>query len=143
VAQYSKDGKWYRGQILDAANSANEFEILFIDYGNKERVGLTHIKDIAEEFLCLPSQAYSCELYSTTVRLPDNGKGMALVEKKKNSIQSQFQTSQQEEKYVVRFVEDVHLSSPVKMEATIAQFPKISQFYLCPTGTSIYSGKVS
>ncbi|XP_057380222.1 uncharacterized protein LOC130702570 isoform X2 [Daphnia carinata] len=60
VAQYTDDGGWYRGQVLNVEGS--EVEVLFVDYGNKQRTPTSLVKDIHEEFVKLPPQAYHCSL---------------------------------------------------------------------------------
>lgn len=60
VAQYTDDGGWYRGQILNAG--ATEVDVLFVDYGNKQRTPTTLLKAIEWEFVKLPPQAYHCSL---------------------------------------------------------------------------------
>jgi tudor domain-containing protein 1/4/6/7 len=60
VAQYTDDGGWYRGQILNVG--ATEVEVLFVDYGNKQNTPTTLLKAIEWEFVKLPPQAYHCSL---------------------------------------------------------------------------------
>lgn len=60
VAQYKDDGGWYRGQILNV--EGNEADVLFVDYGNKQRTPTRLVKHIQEEFIKLPPQAYHCSL---------------------------------------------------------------------------------
>ncbi|KAK4011675.1 hypothetical protein OUZ56_020794 [Daphnia magna] len=60
VAQYTDDGGWYRGQVLNVEGS--EVEVLFVDYGNKQRTPTSLIKDIQEEFVKQQPQAYHCSL---------------------------------------------------------------------------------
>jgi hypothetical protein len=58
VAQYIEDNSWYRGKIL--AIDSQEAEVLFVDYGNKQKSQLSDLKAIEKTFLTLPPQAYHC-----------------------------------------------------------------------------------
>ena len=60
VAQYTDDNGWYRGQILNVGET--EVEVLFVDYGNRQRTPTSLLKAIEGEFVKLPPQAYHCSL---------------------------------------------------------------------------------
>ena len=60
LAKY--DQEWFRAQVLRQI-SRDRFEILFIDFGNKEVVSLGLMKPMLDEFLSLPVQAVRCGLY--------------------------------------------------------------------------------
>ncbi|KAL6051517.1 hypothetical protein STEG23_011322 [Scotinomys teguina] len=59
VAKHSRDGKWYRAAILTQA-SEQEVELIFVDYGNQERVFITDLCAIHPHFLALEAQAFRC-----------------------------------------------------------------------------------
>ncbi|XP_074845088.1 tudor domain-containing protein 15 [Carettochelys insculpta] len=61
VAKHSKDGKWYRAAVLKQV-SKNEVDVLFVDYGNQERVFLKDLQAVLPDFLTLESQAFRCSL---------------------------------------------------------------------------------
>ncbi|TFJ99605.1 Tudor domain-containing protein 15 [Platysternon megacephalum] len=61
VAKHSKDGKWYRAAFLKQV-SRNEVDVIFVDYGNQERVLLKDLQAILPDFLTLESQAFTCSL---------------------------------------------------------------------------------
>nr|XP_025044879.1 tudor domain-containing protein 15 isoform X1 [Pelodiscus sinensis] len=61
VAKHSKDGKWYRATVLKQV-SKNEADVIFVDYGNQERVLLKDLQAILPDFLALESQAFRCSL---------------------------------------------------------------------------------
>ncbi|XP_035177837.1 tudor domain-containing protein 6 [Oxyura jamaicensis] len=63
LAQYSEDEKWYRALIVSEVTSA-EKEVIYVDYGNRERVSLTSLRSIPERFLQLKAQAFRCSLYN-------------------------------------------------------------------------------
>lgn len=46
VAKFSIDGKWYRARILRELK--NRYEVLFLDYGNREIVGLNDIRKMPD-----------------------------------------------------------------------------------------------
>ena len=58
VALYIEDGGWYRSQIT-AVDSA-QVEVLFVDYGNRQKSPVSEVKIIEPQFLDLPPQAYRC-----------------------------------------------------------------------------------
>lgn len=64
VAQYSKDGFWYRAVVISVDQS--EATVFFVDYGNLEKISFDRIKKIEHTFLKLPAQAVHCCLYSVT-----------------------------------------------------------------------------
>ena len=66
VAQYIVDGCWYRGKIL--ALNSQKVDVLFVDYGNKQKSQLDDLKAIEKTFLTLPPQAYHCCLTAIKTR---------------------------------------------------------------------------
>ncbi|XP_025025808.1 tudor domain-containing protein 15 [Python bivittatus] len=68
VVKYSTDGKWYRAVVLRHV-SKTETDVMFVDYGNKERVLAKDLQDIHPNFLILERQAFRCCLNSVTESL--------------------------------------------------------------------------
>ena len=66
VAQSIEDNSWYRGKIL--ALDGQEAEVLFVDYGNKQKSQLSDLKAIEKTFLTLPPQAYHCCLAAPKIQ---------------------------------------------------------------------------
>ena len=62
----TEDNRWYRGEIL--ALDSQEAEVLFVDYGNKQKSPLGDLKAIEKTFLTLPPQAYHCCLAAIKVQ---------------------------------------------------------------------------
>ena len=60
VALYHEDESWYRARIVGL--NSGVAEVLFVDYGNAEKVPLNLIKKVKQEFLQLPAQAVQCQL---------------------------------------------------------------------------------
>lgn len=58
VAMYIEDGSWYRGQVISVEGAF--VEVLFVDYGNRQKCARDQIKVIKKQFLDLPPQAYHC-----------------------------------------------------------------------------------
>ena len=54
------DQVWYRAVVLETAES--EASVLFIDYGNCERVPYSNLHPIPDHFLLLPFQITRCSL---------------------------------------------------------------------------------
>ncbi|NWW50897.1 TDR15 protein, partial [Pedionomus torquatus] len=61
VVKCCKDGKWYRATVLQQI-STNEVDVLFVDYGYRERVLLKDLQAVFPDFLTLESQAFRCGL---------------------------------------------------------------------------------
>ncbi|XP_077292792.1 tudor domain containing protein [Arctopsyche grandis] len=54
-AAQARDGNWYRAKIIEVLS--NECEVLFIDYGNKEKIQLSSMKMLDTRFLAPYEQA--------------------------------------------------------------------------------------
>ncbi|XP_072107396.1 tudor domain-containing protein 6-like [Mobula birostris] len=63
IVKYSEDGRWYRALILGKV-VLMEVDVLYIDYGNRERVSISDLRTIRPEFLLLKGQAFRCSLYN-------------------------------------------------------------------------------
>ncbi|NXS08730.1 TDR15 protein, partial [Neodrepanis coruscans] len=61
IAQSPKDGKWYRATVVQQV-SKNEVDVVFVDYGYRERVLLKDLQAVLPDFLTLESQAFRCGL---------------------------------------------------------------------------------
>nr|XP_020823126.1 tudor domain-containing protein 15 isoform X1 [Phascolarctos cinereus] len=61
VARYVKDGKWYRAAVLTQV-SPREVDVIFVDYGNQERILIKDLCAINPDFLILEGQAFRCSL---------------------------------------------------------------------------------
>ncbi|NXM94723.1 TDR15 protein, partial [Sylvia borin] len=61
VVKCSKDGKWYRAAVVQQV-STNEVDVVFVDYGYRERVLLKDVQGVIPDFLTLEGQAFRCGL---------------------------------------------------------------------------------
>ncbi|KAM6317375.1 tudor domain-containing protein 15-like isoform 1-T5 [Podargus strigoides] len=61
VVKYPKDGKWYRAAVVQQV-FPDEADVVFVDYGYRERVVLQDVQAILPDFLTLESQALKCAL---------------------------------------------------------------------------------
>ncbi|NXU74747.1 TDR15 protein, partial [Oreotrochilus melanogaster] len=61
VVKWPKDGKWYRATVVEVV-STNEVDVVFVDYGYRERVFLEDLQAVLPDFLALESQAFRCAL---------------------------------------------------------------------------------
>ncbi|NXJ68985.1 TDR15 protein, partial [Rostratula benghalensis] len=61
VVKCPKDGKWYRATVLQQV-STTEADVVFVDYGYRERVLLKDLQAVLPDFLGLESQAFRCGL---------------------------------------------------------------------------------
>ncbi|NWU29279.1 TDR15 protein, partial [Dyaphorophyia castanea] len=70
VVKYPKDGKWYRATVVQQV-STNEVDVVFVDYGYRERVSLKDLQGVLPDFLTLESQAFRCGLKNVVLQ-PDS-----------------------------------------------------------------------
>ena len=68
-AQFSADQQWYRALVVKVAGI--DCEVLFVDYGNRETVPLSRVKELKTDLVALPAQAVLCSL----VGVKPSGKG--------------------------------------------------------------------
>uniref|UniRef100_A0A8C0H0M1 Tudor domain containing 6 n=1 Tax=Chelonoidis abingdonii TaxID=106734 RepID=A0A8C0H0M1_CHEAB len=64
LAKYSEDEQWYRALIISGECSAEQVEVIYVDYGNKELVSVENLCSINANFLKLKAQAFRCSLYN-------------------------------------------------------------------------------
>ncbi|XP_065587201.1 tudor domain-containing protein 15 [Cyrtonyx montezumae] len=69
VVKCPRDGKWYRATVVQQV-SPDEVDVIFVDYGYRERVVLNDLQAILPDFLTLESQAFQCALRNVPL-LPD------------------------------------------------------------------------
>ncbi|NXY68512.1 TDR15 protein, partial [Glareola pratincola] len=68
VVKCPKDGRWYRATVLQQV-STNEVDVVFVDYGYRERVLLKDLQAVLPDFLGLESQAFRCGLKSVPLQV--------------------------------------------------------------------------
>nr|XP_037281156.1 RING finger protein 17-like isoform X2 [Rhipicephalus microplus] len=56
LAKFPHDHLWYRGKIISLVRKT-DVEVLFVDYGNQERVPIIWVRRIPDKFMYLPIQA--------------------------------------------------------------------------------------
>ncbi|NWH32589.1 TDR15 protein, partial [Chloropsis hardwickii] len=67
VVKCPKDGKWYRATVVQEI-STNEVDVVFVDYGYRERVSLKDVQGVVPDFLTLESQAFRCVLKNVVLQ---------------------------------------------------------------------------
>lgn len=72
VAQYSLDNEWYRASVQrviskDPVNP--QYAVIFLDFGNTDRVGGKNVRQIDSALAAVPAQAHSCSLAYLKVNL--------------------------------------------------------------------------
>ncbi|NXX32815.1 TDR15 protein, partial [Nicator chloris] len=67
VVKCPKDGKWYRATVVQQV-STNEVDVVFVDYGYRERVSLKDVQGVIPDFLTLESQAFRCGLKNVVLQ---------------------------------------------------------------------------
>ncbi|NXI61549.1 TDR15 protein, partial [Anseranas semipalmata] len=68
VVKCPKDGKWYRATVVQQV-STNEVDVVFVDYGYRERVLLNDLQAVLPDFLTLESQAFQCALKNVPLQI--------------------------------------------------------------------------
>ncbi|NXL08041.1 TDR15 protein, partial [Mesembrinibis cayennensis] len=68
VVKRPKDGKWYRATVLQQV-STNEVDVVFVDYGYRERVLFKDLQAVLPDFLTLESQAFRCGLKNVPLQI--------------------------------------------------------------------------
>ncbi|NXL48871.1 TDR15 protein, partial [Podilymbus podiceps] len=61
IVKSPKDGKWYRATVVQQV-SPDEVDVVFVDYGYRERVLLKDLQAVIPDFVSLESQAFRCAL---------------------------------------------------------------------------------
>ena len=72
--QYVEDESWCRGVIQSIDSAASKADVLFVDFGNVERVGLPDLRRLDSELLSVPAQAVSFSMHEV---VPQRGEGWA------------------------------------------------------------------
>ncbi|NXQ64646.1 TDR15 protein, partial [Anthoscopus minutus] len=67
VVKCPRDGKWYRAAVVQQV-STNEIDVVFVDYGYRERVSLKDVQGVLPDFLTLESQAFRCGLKNVVLQ---------------------------------------------------------------------------
>ncbi|NWV86152.1 TDR15 protein, partial [Dasyornis broadbenti] len=67
VVKCPKDGRWYRATVAQQV-STNEVDVVFVDYGYRERVSRKDLQGILPDFLTLESQAFRCGLKNVVLQ---------------------------------------------------------------------------
>ncbi|XP_058276068.1 tudor domain-containing protein 15 isoform X2 [Hirundo rustica] len=67
VVKRPKDGKWYRATVVQQV-STDEVDVVFVDYGYRERVSLKDVQGVIPDFLTLESQAFQCGLKNVVLQ---------------------------------------------------------------------------
>ncbi|XP_010022335.1 PREDICTED: tudor domain-containing protein 15-like [Nestor notabilis] len=68
IVKCPKDGKWYRATVVQQV-STNEVDVIFVDYGYRERVLLKDLQAVLPDFLTLESQAFRCALKNVLLQI--------------------------------------------------------------------------
>lgn len=68
IVKCPKDGKWYRATVVQQV-SASEVDVIFVDYGYRERVLLKDLQAVLPDFLTLESQAFRCALKNVLLQI--------------------------------------------------------------------------
>jgi len=78
--QFTENDCWYR-VIIEDVKSDNELSVMYVDYGNKEMLPLTRIKQLSPKFVSCPLQAIRCSLIGVDDTNATDGFGDFLLNK--------------------------------------------------------------
>ncbi|CAF3662030.1 unnamed protein product [Rotaria sp. Silwood1] len=159
IVKYTKDNQFYRARIIavpQMTNIANKYDVVYLDYGNWEKVDSINIYPIRRKFTFLPAQAVPCSLakalpYNGTV-WSDQPKAIELFEKLvfEKFVDATFYPKSSRDYWPLSFV-DLRLSSTksniheyMKNEGLIREVSNEKIFHefhhlLRPTDYIIYS----
>ena len=65
LAQYSLDQEWYRASVQRVISNdpvSPEYSVIFLDFGNSDRVGGKSVRAIDSALAAVPPQAHCCSL---------------------------------------------------------------------------------
>lgn len=79
IARYAEDGQWYRAEVLDYFHDGLVV-VLYLDYGNQERLGMADLRTWDDRFDYLPFQAVHCRLANVTRKRGGEGEEEEEVE---------------------------------------------------------------
>ncbi|KAJ1960903.1 hypothetical protein GGI12_003550 [Dipsacomyces acuminosporus] len=60
-ACYTVGDEWHRAKIRKVLPGKKEFEVVYVDFGNSETIGLDRIRPLASKFATLPAQAHEAQ----------------------------------------------------------------------------------
>lgn len=69
-AKYSADGQWYRGRIRSNDRTAKIAEVVFIDYGNTEKIPWSKLRPLGAEFSTQKLKPQAIDAALSFVQLP-------------------------------------------------------------------------
>ncbi|XP_038076569.1 RING finger protein 17-like isoform X2 [Patiria miniata] len=72
VAHFTEDRQWSRAEIVDLPGN-QEVDVLYVDYGNYERIHVSNLRKISKKFLKLCVQALPCSLVDIGPKDPEKG----------------------------------------------------------------------
>ncbi|XP_013416953.1 uncharacterized protein LOC106178356 [Lingula anatina] len=79
-AKYNHNNSWYRAKVMEVWDarpedgcSQGEVDVVYVDYGNRERLPLDRVRHLAPDFAQLPTQAFYCALSQVA---PPDGSGV-------------------------------------------------------------------
>ena len=71
LARYSLDNEWYRAAVQRVISSDPvnpQYAVIFLDFGNTDRVGAKSVRAIDSALAAVPAQAHCCSLAYLKVR---------------------------------------------------------------------------
>ena len=67
AAKFSFDERWYRSEVISGPEDG-QYEVFFVDFGDRERVRKEDILELRTDFLSLRLQAIECSLANVKPR---------------------------------------------------------------------------
>jgi len=73
AAKFSEDGQWYRGRIRANDRTAKEAEVLYIDYGNSEKLPWSKLRPLSQpQFTTQKLKGQAVDAVLSLLQLPTN-----------------------------------------------------------------------
>lgn len=69
ISLFHEDGQWYRATILEYSKNNNQIKVRYVDYGNKEIISLSDVREISETWTSLPPASIQARLHDVEVNL--------------------------------------------------------------------------
>lgn len=60
LALFTDDNLWYRAEVMEKEDK--ELSVVFVDYGNKAKISVAHVRDMPSDLANTPPLAFLCEL---------------------------------------------------------------------------------
>lgn len=68
AAKFCYDARWYRSEVISGPDKDGEYQVFFLDFGDRATVPRSDILELRTDFLSLRLQAIECSLANVKPR---------------------------------------------------------------------------